>query len=98
MLSVSNHPLPVVMLPFVVLLLHYRNSTEKDRSLAIPTFIFVIGTIYTRRVKYLITQNMSQTTMKLNHMFMKTLVHMVIIIVFLVISVYGALCRSPQNY
>jgi hypothetical protein len=53
---------------------------------AIPITIVVISAIYLWRMKYLVTQNMSQTTMKLNLMLMKALiVHVWIIIVFLVI-------------
>jgi len=48
--------------------------------------IFIISTIYGRRMKFLKTQNMSQTTMKLNLMLMRALiVHIGIIGVLLVI-------------
>jgi flagellar biosynthesis protein FlhB len=58
--------------------------------LAVSIFfsIFIIGAIYRRRMKFLKTQNMSQTTWKLNLMLMNALkVHIGIIAVFLVLPV-----------
>ena len=62
---------------------------EAVAILALPLTIITIYTLYRRRVKYLLTQNMSQTTMKMNQMLMKALtIHMGIIVVLLVIPLW----------
>uniref|UniRef100_A0A914DJQ3 G protein-coupled receptor n=1 Tax=Acrobeloides nanus TaxID=290746 RepID=A0A914DJQ3_9BILA len=70
-----------------IIILYFLIGQEGIAVLIIFASIIIIGYIYHRRVKYLMTQTtMSQTTMNLNRMLMTALiVHLGIIAVFLVV-------------
>ena len=68
--------------------IYILGSEEGIAIVAIPISIFVISAIYVRRTRYLKTQNMSQTTMKMNQMLMRALtIHIGILVVSLIIPV-----------